>query len=699
MPARARSTRLRVRARAGLTGEELIEPRKARGRDRAAALRQGRERGLEHRVQAEPRDDPAKPDDLAAHRERRHELPALQRLGLVRQHREAAVQMPVPVAARPPARAGREAAQIAHGERQEPARAQRRRQWRQHAERKRRGPDTCEDGDRGVVEARGVVGHLVGRRQERHEVDDHGGKHRRPPRLGAQRPDRNQIEPKRDREAREGRQPRQHRKRDDGRQDRREDRAHHEIPGHGIGLVGARREQQDPDRGEGDGQRAVWPCRHDPEQLGDADRHQGAPGIDPGRQPVGHAQPDAAMPLERAAPAGDQQGQPLQRLRRARHCPSALVGEQPQRRRAGGQGDQRPRRRLADPLQTGGVGHPAGRRGAVRRPSQLLRNPAQHGLRLAPGRLIRQRREVDRHAAPAGHGGEQSVHRALQHRRVVAEIGGLADRLVDDRIERRGPPDERASDRLRVRQARAGLRQGAREAAHDLGRQRREQRREAARRAAEIGPGEDDPGAHDADADFARAVDRDQEDLPVGAAGRAERAGGDDRGRVAGERRRVGREVAQQRGDQAADGAPQGQTEEKRDALLREARGQDDDRYGAHHRADHAEPPLAQRSAEMRLTHQRRGGARPERIVELEPERDVEGEADRSPKAQPEQQRRPRSAQRIRRSRPLEMTGPPPRQAAKPIPGCDHLAAPLSPGLRILRPSAGLLPLASAWAQ
>ena len=55
-------------------------------------------------------------------------------------------------------------------------------------------------------------------------------------------------------------------------------------------------------------------------------------------------------------------------------------------------------------------------------------------------------------AAPAVQRGEQSVDGPLQHRRMIAELGGFSDRLVDDRIERDDPPDELASNRLRVRQ-------------------------------------------------------------------------------------------------------------------------------------------------------------------------------------------------------------------------------------------------------
>ena len=339
---------------------------------------------------------------------------------------------------------------------------------------------------------------------------------------------------------------------------------------------------------------------------------------------------------------GDEQREPVERLRHAGQHLGGLIGEQPQRWRAGRQVDQRPHRRLTDPAQADGVGDPAGRLTVLRRRAQLLRHAAQDRRRLVPIALVRQPCEVHRDRAPARQSGEQAVHGPLQHRRMIAELGGLPDRLVDHRIERDDPPDELASDRLRLRQAWPGQRQGAGKSARDFGRQAREQRGQPALGAAEIGPGEDDAGAHDADADLARAGDRQHEDVRIWASGRAERVGGDDRRGVAGERRRIGGEVAQQGGEESADTAPQRQDAEKGDAILRKAPGQHHDCHGAHHGADHAEPPFAQRSAKMRLTDDRRRRAGPKGIVELEPERDVERETDRSPEPQAKQQRRSR---------------------------------------------------------
>ena len=189
--------------------------------------------------------------------------------------------------------------------------------------------------------------------------------------------------------------------------------------------------------------------------------------------------------------------------------------------------------------------------------------------------------------------------------------------------------------------------QCAGEPAANLGRNGREQRGEPAPCPAQIRHGENDAGADDADADFAGTVDREHEGLPVETADGAELVARDDRGGVTGQCRGIGREVAQECGDECACGAPQRQGHEKGGAILRKAGGHHHDRHGADHGADHAEPALAQRRAEMRLTDDRRGGPGPERVVELEPERDVECQADRSPQPQTKEQRRTRRPQRL----------------------------------------------------
>src|SRR5229473_3586667 len=96
----------------------------------------------------------------------------------------------------------------------------------------------------------------------------------------------------------------------------------------------------------------------------------------------------------------------------------------------------------------------------------------------------------------------------------------------------------------------------------DFGRNRSELGGQPAPRATEIGSCKYDARADDTDADFACAGDGEHKDVVVRAADRAEFVARDDHSRIAGERRRVGCEVAQQRGQQAAPGAPERQPEE-----------------------------------------------------------------------------------------------------------------------------------------
>ncbi len=198
------------------------------------------------------------------------------------------------------------------------------------------------------------------------------------------------------------------------------------------------------------------------------------------------------------------------------------------------------------------------------------------------------------HHPPAGQGGEQTTHCRLQYPRVIAQVGGLSERFVDNGVKRDDTPDEVAPNPPRFRLVGPGKRECSGKPSADFGRNRSELGGQPAPRATEIGPGEYDARADDADADLAGAADGEHENLSVRTASRAELTARNDRSRKAGERRRVGREVAQQRGQEAARGAPERQAKEKTNALLREARGQQHDRHRADCSADHEEPALAQ---------------------------------------------------------------------------------------------------------
>jgi hypothetical protein len=184
--------------------------------------------------------------------------------------------------------------------------------------------------------------------------------------------------------------------------------------------------------------------------------------------------------------------------------------------------------------------------------------------------------------APARQSREQSINGRLQHGRVIAKSRRLAEGLVDHRVERDDSPGEFPSHRLSVGEIGSGHRQRAGEPVADFGRESGEQRRQSPPRATKIGTGENDAGADDADADLAGAEDRKHEGFAVRAAGRAELVARDDRRRIAGQRRRVSREVAQHRTGESTCGTPHRQPDEKRRAVLRKAGCQHDDRDSTH---------------------------------------------------------------------------------------------------------------------
>ena len=164
-----------------------------------------------------------------------------------------------------------------------------------------------------------------------------------------------------------------------------------------------------------------------------------------------------------------------------------------------------------------------------------------------------------RNTAPAIQCSEQAVDGALQDRGAVAHVTGFSERLVDHRVKRDGSPNEFAPLRLRVRQLRATQRQHAGKPACDLCRQTGERQSQPSAAAAKISPGQHDTGARNSDADLAGAPDRQKENVCIRPAGCTEVVGGDDYRGVARECRRVGSEVAEQRADESADAAPEGE--------------------------------------------------------------------------------------------------------------------------------------------
>src|SRR5882724_8021753 len=86
-----------VRTSVGSGSELAIELTQPRDCDRAVSLRERRKRGVELHRRSTARSQVAQLDDLAADRQRREQLRALQRLGLVRQCRDPAVDALLPL--------------------------------------------------------------------------------------------------------------------------------------------------------------------------------------------------------------------------------------------------------------------------------------------------------------------------------------------------------------------------------------------------------------------------------------------------------------------------------------------------------------------------------------------------------------------------------------------------------------------------
>src|SRR5271170_2374908 len=209
---------------------------------------------------------------------------------------------------------------------------------------------------------------------------------------------------------------------------------------------------------------------------------------------------------------------------------------------------------------------------------------------------------------------------------MVTKLRRFADRLVYGGIERNDPPDELASNRLRIRPLRITCRQRARKSTYDFRRQGCHLQSQSTSRAAEISQSENNSSTDNPNADIARTGNGQHKRLRVRATRGSKLVTRYDGGCVARERGRVGSEITQQRSDQSAPGAPQRQGDEEGSTALNEAGCQYHDDGRTHHRSNHPEPSLAERCTQARLTDNPRGCSRPIRAIELEPESDVQGE-------------------------------------------------------------------------
>src|SRR5271170_5540852 len=207
---------------------------------------------------------------------------------------------------------------------------------------------------------------------------------------------------------------------------------------------------------------------------------------------------------------------------------------------------------------------------------------------------------------------------------MVTKLRRFADRLVYGGIERNDPPDELASNRLRIRPLRTACRQRARKSTYDFRGQGCQLQSQSTPRAAEISQSENNSSTDNPDADRARPVNGQHESLRARTTRGSKLVTRYDGGCITCERGRVGGEIAQQRRDQSAPGAPQRKGNEERSAVLNEAACQYHDDGRTHHRDNHPEPTFAERCAQARLTDNPRGCSRPIRAVNLQPEGDVE---------------------------------------------------------------------------
>src|SRR6476661_11262961 len=162
---------------AGFTrrGESVVELTQLRDRFSAVSERDVIECGVQLRGRSKVRSHLAKADDLGADGKRCKQLRALQWRCLIWQRYEPTVNAALPIVRCRKNGSDREATQATGGQGEEATHSKGRRQWRQQPKCKRRHAAAYDDCKRGIVILYGVVVHLVGGREERIEVERHGG--------------------------------------------------------------------------------------------------------------------------------------------------------------------------------------------------------------------------------------------------------------------------------------------------------------------------------------------------------------------------------------------------------------------------------------------------------------------------------------------------------------------------------------------
>src|ERR1700756_2886520 len=156
-------------------GEPVVELMQLRDRLSAVSERDVVKCGVGLRGRPKVRSHLAKADDLGADGKRCKQLCTLQWLCLIRQRYEPAVNAALPMVRCRKHGSDREATQVTGGQGEKATRSKDRRQRRQQPKCQRCHAAAYDDCKRGIVILCGVVVHLVGGREERNEVECHGG--------------------------------------------------------------------------------------------------------------------------------------------------------------------------------------------------------------------------------------------------------------------------------------------------------------------------------------------------------------------------------------------------------------------------------------------------------------------------------------------------------------------------------------------